>query len=93
LQNASGAIDAMQQRRGMRDEQTTEMNRMRDTRKFNILIIAVVMLTALVILQNVAKEYFMADIEGYVKRRLYYERTISQKGLSEQKGMYWREKE
>ena len=51
------------------------------------------MLTALVILQNVAKEYFMADIEGYVKRRLYYERTISQKGLSEQKGMYWREKE
>ena len=66
---------------------------MTEQRKFRTLMVIAVMLTALVILQNVAKEYFMADIEGYVKRRLYYERTISQKGLSEQKGMYWREKE
>lgn len=66
---------------------------MTEQRKFRTLIVIAVMLTALVILQNVAKEYFMADIEGYAKRRLYYERTISQKGLSEHKGMYWREKE
>jgi len=61
--------------------------------KFRMIIIAAVLLTALVILQNVAKEYFMTDIEGYITRRLYYERTISQKGLSEKKGMYWREQE
>lgn len=65
---------------------------MTDQRKFRSLMVIAVMLTALVILQNIAKEYFMADIEGYVKRRLHYERTISQKGLSEHKGMYWREK-
>jgi hypothetical protein len=66
---------------------------MKDTRKFRLIMFIAVMLTAMVILQNVAKEYFMADIEGYVRRRLYYERTISQKGLSEQKGMYWKEQE
>lgn len=66
---------------------------MRDTKKFRIIMIVAVMLTALVMLQNLAREYFMADMEGYVKRRLYYEQTISKKGLSEQKGMYWREKE
>jgi len=66
---------------------------MKDTRKFRMVMIVAVMLTALVILQNVAKEYFMADMEGYVKRRIYYERTISQKGLSEQKGMYWKEQQ
>lgn len=66
---------------------------MKDTRKFRVIMVAAVMLTAMVILHNVAQEYFMADMEGYVKRRLYYERTISQKGLSEKKGMYWREQE
>ncbi len=66
---------------------------MKDTMKFRMIMIAAVLLTALVILQNIAKEYFMADIEGYLTRRLYYEQTISQKGLSEKKGMYWREQE
>lgn len=66
---------------------------MTEQKKFRLVIFFAVLLTALIILHNVAEEHFMADIEGYVKRRLYYERTISQKGLSEKKGMYWREQE
>jgi hypothetical protein len=66
---------------------------MTEQKKFRLVMFFAVMLTALIILHNVAKEYFIADMEGYFKRRLYYERTISKKGLSEQKGMYWREQE
>ncbi|MBI5632981.1 MAG: hypothetical protein HZA15_05830 [Nitrospirae bacterium] len=66
---------------------------MTEQKKFRLVILFAVVLTALVILQNVAKEYFMADLEGYLTRRLYYERTISKKGLSGQKGMHWREQE
>ncbi len=66
---------------------------MKDTIRFRLLIIAAVMLTALVLLQNIAEEYFMADLQGYIGRRLYYEQTISKKGLSEHKGMYWRQQE
>lgn len=66
---------------------------MTDQKKFRLVIFFAVALTALVLLQNVAKEYFMTDIEGYVRRRIYYEQTISQKGLSGKKGMYWREQE
>jgi hypothetical protein len=66
---------------------------MTEQKKFRLVIFFAVMLTALVILQNVTKEYFMADLEGYIRRRLYYERTISQKGLSEKKGMHWREQQ
>jgi len=66
---------------------------MTEQKKFRLVMFFAVMLTALVILHNVANEYFFTDMEGYFKRRLYYERTISKKGLSEQKGMYWREQE
>ncbi len=66
---------------------------MTEQKKFRLVMLIAVMLTVLIILQNVAKEYFMADIEGYVTRRLYYERSISPKGLSDYKGRYWREQE
>ena len=49
-------------------------------------------LTVLTISYNVLQKYVMPDIEGYWQRKLYYERVISKKGLTLQKGMYWKEK-
>ncbi len=66
---------------------------MTNTKKFTILMYAVTALTFLVLSYAVLQEYVMPDLGAYVQRRLYYERTISKKGLSLHKGMYWKEKE
>ncbi len=66
---------------------------MTDKKKFTILMYAVTALTILVLSYAVLQEYVMPDLGAYVQRRFYYERTISKKGLSLHKGMYWKEKE
>jgi hypothetical protein len=66
---------------------------MMDKKKFKILMILTIVLTALTLSYNVLQVYFMPEIEGYIKRRVYYESVISKKGLSLHKGMYWKEKE
>ncbi len=66
---------------------------MSDKKKFKILIILSTLLTVLTLSYNVLQEYFMPEIEGYLERRIYYERVISKKGLSLHEGMYWKEKE
>lgn len=66
---------------------------MTDTGKFRILLSITTALTILALAYNVFQEHFMSDIEGYMKRRLYYDRVISKKDLSLHEGMYWREKE
>lgn len=66
---------------------------MTDKKKFKILMILTIALTALILSYNVLQEYLMPEMEGYIKRRVYYESVISKKGLSLHKGMYWREKE
>lgn len=66
---------------------------MKDKNKFKILILITTVLTVLILSYNVLSEYFMPEIEGYLERRIYYEKVISKKGLSLHKGMYWKEKE
>lgn len=66
---------------------------MTDVKKFRILITVSTLLILFVVSYNILQEYFIPEIEGYLQRRLYYERVISKKGLSLHKGMYWREKE
>lgn len=66
---------------------------MTDKKKFKILAILATLLTVLILSYNVLSEYFMPEIEGYLERRIYYEKVISKKGLSMHKGMYWKEKE
>jgi hypothetical protein len=65
---------------------------MTDSRKAKLLLAITTALVALVILYSVLQDFMLPDVEGYVQRRSYYERTISKKGLSEHKGMYWKEK-
>ena len=66
---------------------------MRDEKKFKLLIISTTILTVLILAYSVLQEYVMPDIEGYMQRKGYYERSILNKGLSLHKGMYWKEKE
>ena len=66
---------------------------MTDKKKFKILAILATLLTVFILSYNVISEYFMPEIEGYLERRIYYEKVISKKGLSLHKGMYWKKKE
>lgn len=66
---------------------------MTDIKKFRILAILTTVLVALILSYNILQESLVTQLEGYIERRLYYERVISKKGLSLQKGMYWKEKE
>jgi hypothetical protein len=64
---------------------------MKDEIKFKLAVFIVSALCVLSIVYNVASEYVLPDIEGFFKRKLYYERVISQKGLSLHKADYWRQ--
>jgi hypothetical protein len=65
---------------------------MNDTKKFRALIAVATSLIVLVLAYTIAQEYIMPDVEGYLQRKSYYEKTISQKGLDLHKGLYWKEK-
>lgn len=66
---------------------------MSDTKKFTLLIRIMTAIIALILSYNIFQEHVMTGVGDYVKRRVYYERVISKKGLSLHKGMYWKEKE
>lgn len=65
---------------------------MNDGKKFKALIASMVALLLLVLSYTVLEDTVLPGIEGYMQRRLHYERVISKKGLSLHKGMYWKEK-
>jgi hypothetical protein len=64
---------------------------MKDARKFRLVLFFAASLCVLSIVYNVVSEYVLPDIEGYFKRKLYYESVISKKGLSMHEADYWRE--
>lgn len=66
------------------------MTMARDDRKIGLAVILGGLLCVLAIAYNVSDEYFLRDVEGYFKRKIYYEKFISGKGLSEKKALYWK---
>jgi hypothetical protein len=66
---------------------------MNETKKFYALIAAATSLIVVALAYTIAQEYILPDIEGYLERKSYYERTISKKGLDLHKGLYWKEKQ
>lgn len=66
---------------------------MSDRKKFTVLISATAFLAIFIMLYSMAQDLFLPGIEDYARRRIYYERVTSKKGLSLHKGMYWKEKE
>jgi hypothetical protein len=66
---------------------------MKDEKKFRMLIIISTLLIVFILSHNIFQEYFMTEIGGYLKRRIYYENVISKKGLTLHKAKYWRKME
>jgi hypothetical protein len=66
---------------------------MKGERKFLLALLLSSLLVGLVILNNGLGEAVTEKLANYTKRRVYYERVISRKGLSLHEGQYWREKE
>ena len=62
---------------------------MDDAVKLRMAVVLVASLCVLSFAYNVTSEYILPDIEGYLKRRLYYETVISKKGLSMHRTTYW----
>lgn len=65
---------------------------MRDEKKIRFFVFLGAFLSVLIMAYNISEEYFIPEIEGYIKRRIYYEKVISKKGLSLHNAMYWEEK-
>jgi len=61
-----------------------------DTGKSRLLLAATGALVVFILSYSLLQEYVMPDMEGYLKRRAYYESAISKKGLSLHKGSYWK---
>ena len=66
---------------------------MTDQRKFNVAMIAGVVLIAMVLASNTVLEPLLAGLGERMKRRSHYEEVISQKGLSLHRGVFWKEKQ
>lgn len=64
---------------------------MSDESKFKIAASFITALCVLAVAYNIAQEYFVPDLAAYAKRRIYYERVISKKGLSLHRAEYWSE--
>jgi hypothetical protein len=62
----------------------------KDERKFKALGILLTSLCALSMLYAAAQEFVLPGMQGYLKRKLYYETVISKKGLSMHPAKYWR---
>ncbi len=61
-----------------------------DSKKLKLLVWITGVLCALTMAVNIAGEYFLPDMKGYIDRRVYFERSISEKGLSMHNAVYWK---
>jgi hypothetical protein len=66
---------------------------MKDEKKFRILTVLSTLLIICILSYNVLQEYFMTEIGGYLKRRIYFEKVILKKGLTLHEAKYWRKME
>jgi hypothetical protein len=66
---------------------------MKDESKFTILTVLSTILIVCILSYNILQEYFMTEIGGYLKRRMYFEQVISKKGLTLHKAKYWKKLE
>jgi hypothetical protein len=63
---------------------------MNDDRKFRILAVLSTILVVSIISFNVFQEYFSTEFGSYLKRRIYYEKVLSGKGLPLHDAKHWR---
>jgi hypothetical protein len=63
---------------------------MKDDTKFRVTVILSTLFVASILSYNILQEYFMTEVGSYLKRRIYYEKVISKKGLPLHDAKYWR---
>jgi hypothetical protein len=63
---------------------------MKDDGKLRVTVILSTLFVASVLSYNILQEYFMTEFGSYLKRRIYYEKVISSKGLTLHDAKYWR---
>jgi hypothetical protein len=63
---------------------------MKDDKKFRIFAAASTLLVVCILSYNILQEYFTTEIGSYIKRRLYFEKVISKKGLTLHDAKYWK---
>lgn len=66
---------------------------MKDDKKIKILTILSTILIVCILSYNIFQEFFATEIGSYIKRRAYYEKVITKKGLTLHKAKYWRKLE
>ncbi len=66
---------------------------MKDEKKFKVLAILSTALIICILSYNVLQGYFITEIGGHMKRRIYFEKVILKKGLTLHKAEYWRKME
>lgn len=64
-----------------------------DSSRFVRLAWAATVLILFVLTTNIMQDSVLGRGGEYIKRRIYYEKVLSRKGLSLHKGSYWKEKE
>ncbi len=65
---------------------------MNENRKLTAAILVSLSLIVMIFMYNIFGNYIESRYVSYFKRRLYYERIISKKGLSLHRARYWKEK-
>jgi hypothetical protein len=66
---------------------------MNDEKKFRISTVFIIILVLFILSYNAFQEHFTTEIGSYIKRRIYYEKVLSKKGLPLHKGKYWKKLE
>jgi hypothetical protein len=61
-----------------------------DDKRFRLFMVSVIFLITIIISYNVLAEYMASGPFQYFKRKVYYEKVISKKGLSLHRARYWR---
>jgi hypothetical protein len=63
---------------------------MTEARRLGLAVVAGTVVCALAVAYSIAAEHWLPGMEGYLKRRIHYERVIAKKGLSLHEARYWR---
>lgn len=64
--------------------------KMNDDKKLRILVIFSTLLVVSIISYNMLQVYFSTELGSYLKRRIYYEKVLSRKGLPLHDARHWR---
>lgn len=63
---------------------------MKDAVKCRVLTVCMAVLCVLAVAYAAVEEFVLPDVQQYLQRKLYYEQTLKDKGLSMEPARHWR---